>query len=138
MNLMTLQRYKNEIILLLSFLFMVGAFFYKGSANGYVEKNRLEVATQIAEISTIQKYKKQWDGKGLGSKVKLLKTVVPESKVKRFLKKSKKLDASYENLEAKEVTKLTNKLLNIPLQITKLDIIESSKNKFKVELKCKW
>ena len=138
MNLMTLQRYRNEIILFVTLLFTLFAFMYKLSANTYVEKNKANIQTQISEITAIGNYKKQWDGKGLANKVKVLKTIVPASKVKTFQKKSKKLTALYTNLSSNELNKLNNKLINIPVQITNLQITESSENQFTMELTCKW
>jgi hypothetical protein len=138
MNLMTLQRYKNEIILMITFLFAIFAFYYKFSANEYVNKNRVVIQKQIEEIMTIERYKKQWVNKGMANKVKLFKRIVPSSKVKRFSKKSSKLVASYINLTSSDLNKITNKLLNMPIQIVKLQIRESSKNKFTMEFTCKW
>ena len=138
MNLMTIQRYKNEIILLLTFLFAIFAFYYKFSASDYVDKNRAVIQKQIREINTIESYKKQWANKGMANKVKLFKTIVPASKVKLFSKKSSKIVASYVNLTSSDLNKITNKLLNMPIQIIKLHVTESSKNKFTMEFRCKW
>jgi len=138
MNLMTIQRYKNEIILMFTFLFAISAFYYKFSASDYVDKNRNIIQKQIKEINAIESYKKQWANKSMAKKVKLFKTIVPASKVKRFSKKSSKLIASYINLTSNDLNKITNKLLNIPIQIIKLQIRESSKNKFTMEFTCKW
>jgi len=135
---MTLQRYKNEIILFLALLFALFTFMYKLSASSYVEENKARIQSDISEITAITNYKKQWDGKGIANKIKVLKTVVPASKVKTFQKKSKKLIASYSNLSSNELNKLNNKLLNIPVQITNLQVTESSKNQFTLELTCKW
>ena len=135
---MTLQRYKNEIILLLALLFALFTFMYKLSASSYVEENKAKIQNDISEITAITNYKKQWDGKGIANKIKVLKTVVPASKVKTFQKKSKKLIASYSNLSSNELNKLNNKLLNMPVQITNLQVTESSKNQFTMELTCKW
>ncbi len=138
MNLMTLQRYKNEIILLLALLFAIAAFFYKLNASSYVKENKAQIQQQIAEITAINKYKSQWDGKGMPNKVKALKTVVDASKVKSFSKKSKKLVASYVNLTANDLNKINNKLINMPVQIIKLQVTESSKNIYSMEFTCKW
>jgi len=138
MNLMTLQRYKNEIILLLALLFAIAAFLYKLNASSYVEENKARTQQQIAEITAINKYKNQWDGKGMPNKVKALKTVVDASKVKSFSKKSKKLVASYVNLTANDLNKINNKLINMPVQIIKLQVTESSKNIYSMEFTCKW
>ena len=135
---MTLQRYKNEIILLLALLFALFAFMYKLSASSYVEENKATIQTEISEITAITNYKKQWNGKGIANKIKVLKTIVPASKIKTFQKKSKKLIASYNNLSSNELNRLNNKLLNIPVQIINLQITESSKNQFTMELTCKW
>ena len=138
MNLMTLQRYKNELILLLTLLFVLGAFMYKLSATTYVTENKNSIQKHISEIITIENYKKQWKSKGMANKVKVFKSIVISSKIKIFSKKSSKLTLSYINLTSNELNKITNKLLNIPVQIITLQIREHSKNKFSMELKCKW
>ena len=138
MNLMTFQRYKNEIILLLALLFVIFAFLYKLNASSYVEENKARTQQQISEITAIHKYKSQWAGKGISKKVKVLKTVVDSSKVKSFSIKSTKLIASYVNLAANDLNKINNKLINMPVQILKLQVKESSKNIFSMEFTCKW
>jgi len=138
MNMMTLQRYKNELIILITFIFLLLAFMYKFSATTEVRNNRADIQKQIAEISTITALKGQWSGKQLANKVKVLQTVVPSSKVASFRKSSRKLVASYQNLTGKELSKLTNKLINIPVQITTLKINQSAKNQYTMECACKW
>ena len=138
MNMMTLQRYKNELIILITFIFLLLAFMYKFSATTEVRNNRADIQKQIAEISTITALKGQWSGKQLANKVKVLQTVVPSSKVASFRKSSRKLVASYQNLTGKELSKLTNKLINIPVQITMLKINQSAKNQYTMEFTCKW
>jgi len=138
MNLMTLQRYKNELILLLALFFMLGAFFYKLSAHTYVSENKSFIQKQISEIMRIEKYKKQWASKGMANKVKVFKNIVPPSKVKLYKKKSSKIKLAYINLTAKELNKISNKLLNTPIQIVSLNIKENSNNKFTMECSCKW
>jgi hypothetical protein len=138
MNLMTLQRYRNEIILFISALFALFAFYYKLSATSYVEENKAVIQKQISEIVEIESYKKQWKSKGIANKVKIFKTIVPASKIKLFSKKSSKITVSYINLTTNDLNKISNKLLNMPIQILKLQIKESSKNKFTMEFTCKW
>ena len=138
MNMMTLQRYKNELIILATLIFLLFAFMYKLSASTYVSENRAVIQKQITQISAIVALKEQWGGKQLANKVKVLKTVVPASKVASFSKKSKKLVASYKNLTGSELSKLTNKLINIPVQIVLLNIQQSAKNQYTMEFTCKW
>jgi hypothetical protein len=111
---------------------------YKLSANTYVSENKSKIDKQISEIIAIEKYKKQWASKGMANKVKVFKSLVSSSKVKRYSKKSSKVVLSYINLTARELNKITNKLLNMPIQIITLQIKEVSKNKFTMEFTCKW
>jgi hypothetical protein len=138
MNMMILQRYKNELIILATLLFALFAFMYKLSANTYVSENRTLIQKQITEISAITALKEQWDGKQLANKVKVLKTLVPDSKVSSFKKKAKKLDASYKDLTGNELSKITNKLIYMPVQIVLLNINQSAKNQYTMEFTCKW
>jgi hypothetical protein len=138
MNMMTLQRYKNELIILVALLFALFAFIYKLSATTYVSENRSVIQTQITQISAITSLKEQWGGKQLANKVKSLKTIVPTSKVLSFKKKSKKLVASYKNLTGNELSKVTNKLINMPVQVVLLNINQSAKNQYTMEFTCKW
>jgi len=138
MNLMTLHRYKNELVLLLTLIFVIIAFFYKLSASEYVTRNKASIEQHISEITAIEGYKKQWKSKGMANKVKVFKSIVTASKVKTFSKKSSKLTLAYINLTARELNKITNKLLNLPVQIMTLQIQERGKNKFTMELTCKW
>ncbi|HHD82135.1 MAG TPA: hypothetical protein ENK82_04605 [Campylobacterales bacterium] len=137
-NMMTLQRYKNELILIVAMLFALFALFYKFSANSYVAENKSEIQKQISEIQAISMLKEQWGGKKISNKLNVLKTVVPNSKVSTFNKKSKKLVASYKNLTGTELSNLTNKLINIPVQIVYLNINQTSNNQYTMEFTCKW
>jgi len=138
MNMMTLQRYRNEIILFITAMFAISAFYYKLSATNYVNENKALIQKQISEIIEIESYKKQWKSKNIGKKVKIFKRIVSSSKLKHFSKKSTKVTLSYINLNTNELNKISNKLLNMPIQIIKLRIKESSKNKFTMEFTCKW
>ena len=138
MNFMTLQRYKNELILLLAFIFLVATFVYKLSAVTYVKENQVKINKEIQEVQTIINLKKQWGGKEISKKIKILKTIVPSNKVTSFKKKSKKLSVIYNNLTAKELNKVTNRLINIAVQISNLKIIKNSKNSYRMECICKW
>ena len=138
MNMMTLQRYKNELIILMAFIFLLFAFMYKLSASKDMHDTHANNQEEIVQISTITALKGQWGGKQLANKVKVLQTIIPTSKVVSFRKKSKKLVASYRNLTGKELSKITNKLINIPVQITALKINRSAKNQYTMEFTCKW
>jgi len=135
---MTLQRYKNELILLITILFALFSFFYRLSANSYVQENKTKIEQEISEVNQIVALKKQWGDKKVANRIKILKTVVPSSKLKSFHKKSKKLVASYSRLTANELNKLNNKLINIPVQIIQLNIKQTARNQYEMEFTCKW
>ena len=138
MNMMILQRYKNELIILVTLLFLIFSAIYKYSAAIDVNKNKRTTKETITQINHIGTLKKQWGGKQLANKVKVLQTVVPNDKVVLFQKKSKKLTASYKNLTGTQLSTVTNKLINIPVQITRLDVQQSAKNLYTMEFTCKW
>jgi DNA relaxase NicK len=138
MNMMTLQRFRNELILLVAILFALIAFFYKLSANDYVEENRNRIQQEVAEINLINGLKEQWGNKQVGNKLNVLKTIVPNTKIASFNKKSKKLVASYKNLTGNELSKVTNKLINLPVQIVLLNIDQSADKQYTMEFTCKW
>ena len=135
---MTLQRYKNELILLLSFLFLLVAFIYKLTSVTYVKENQVKINKEIEEVYTIVNLKKQWGGKEITKKIKILKIIVPPNKITSFKKKSKKLSVIYSNLTANELNKIINKIINIAVQINHLKITKSSKNSYRMECTCKW
>ena len=138
MNLMTLQRYKNELILLLTFIFLLATFIYKLTAVTYVKENQVKINKEIEEVHTIVNLKKQWGGKNITKKLKALKSIVSSSKIKSFKKQSKKLSIIYDNLTANELNKITNKLINIAVQINHLKVTKKSKNNYRMECTCKW
>lgn len=135
---MTLQRYKNELILLATILFALFAFFYKLSANTDVQENKNRIQREVAEVKSIVNLKKMWNNKKTTNKVKTLKSIVSSTKVKSFSKKSKKLTASYINLTSKELNKVTNKLINMPVQIIALNVSKNATNQYNMEFTCKW
>ena len=138
MNMIILQRYRNELILLFALIFALFGFLYKLSSTTYVETNRNDIQKQIAEISSITALKQQWGGTQMANRVKSLQTVVPSSKVAVFNKKSKKLVASYKNLTGNQLSSVTNELINLPLQIVLLNINQSAKDQYTMEFTCKW
>lgn len=135
---MTLQRFRNELILLVTILFALASFLYKYSANDYVTENRNQIQKEITEIHLINGLKKQWGNKQVANKLNVLKTIVPNTKVASFSKKSKKLVASYKDLTGNELSKVTNKLMNLPVQIVLLNINQNANKQYTMEFTCKW
>ena len=138
MNLLTIKRFQNELIISLLLVFVGFSFFYKLSAQNSVSSQKIEITNSVAEISKTAELKSFWDKKKVKKEAIKFKNIVSKDKVKRFEKRSGKVVASYENLSVKELNKISKKLLSTHFRITKLNITESSKDRFKMEFTCKW
>jgi len=133
---MNLKRYQNELVALLAFLLMLGAFLYK---NGQISSQAEDAATTkqaVSDFKEIVALKKIWADKKTSKKVEKLKELIPASKV-TWSKKSKKVTAVYEGLTSKELNKLVTKILNLAVEIRQLDI-QKTGSSYHVEFKCKW
>ena len=133
---MSLKRYQNELVVLLAFLLMLGAFMYK---NGQISSQAEDAATTkqaVSDFKEIVALKKIWADKKTSKKVEKLKDIIPASKVK-WSNKSKKVTASYKGLTAEELNKLVTKILDLPVEIKKLKI-QNIASSYDVEFKCKW
>ena len=138
MSLMTLKRFKNELVILMALLFVGFAFFYKISAEKSVAIEKKEITDSVSEISKVAELKSFWNPKKVKKEALNFKTIVAKEKVKRFEKRSTKIVAIYQNLSVKELNTISKKLLSTHFQITKLSIQESSKDRFNMEFTCKW
>ena len=138
MNLMTLKRFKNELIILLASLFVLLSFGYKLSAKEHVAKEIIEIENSMTQIGKVSGLKQLWGDKGITKEAEKFKTVVAKSKIKSFEKRSKKMVAKYENLNVKELNSVMNRLLNTPFQISKLMVREQAKEQYRMEFTCKW
>ena len=133
---MNLKHYRNELIVLLSFILMLAAFFYKNAQVASQAEQLFSMKQEVRNFKEIIAYKRLWGDKGLSKKIDRLKTVVPASKV-TWSKKGKKLTARYSGLTPKELNKMMTKLMSLPVQIAGLDIARVGEN-YNVECKCKW
>ncbi len=131
-----LKAYKNEILLLLSIVLLLLAIAYKQHQVTAAHNGTKSAALELQDLKEIIELKKVWGGKKIAQKVDRLQKLVPPSKVK-WSKKGKKLTASFSNLTPQELNRLINKILNLPVEIQKLNM-EKQGTSYKVELKCKW
>ena len=138
MNLISIKRFKNELIILFLLFFVGFSFFYKLSAQKSVALEKEKIEKSIGEISKVAELKTFWNSKKAKKDADKFKTVVAKNKVKRFEKRSGKLVASYQDISVKELNKISKKLLITHFRITKLNIQESSKDRFNMEFTCKW
>ena len=133
---MNLNRYRNELLVGLSFLLMLGAFFYKNAKISSQAEQLFVMKQEIRDFKKVIAIKRVWGGKGLSKKIDKLKMIVPGSKV-TWSKKGKKLTVCYTGLTAKELNKIMTKLMSLGVQIMELNITKSDTT-YTMEFKCKW
>jgi len=133
---MNWKTYKNELIVVGALLLMLIGFLYKqGQVSGQTVSADI-AESKLYELKEVIALQKVWADKKTSKKVEKLQTLVPPSKLK-WQKRSKKVTASFSSLSANELNKVTTKILNLAVQIQKLDIKKSGAS-YSVEFKCKW
>lgn len=130
------KRYQNELIVLFAFVLMFIAYTYKNTQSAAVAEQRAGANYSMAEIKEVIALRKIWSDKKMTQKIAKLKMMIPASKV-TWSSKNKKLTASYKGLTAKEINKLVTKILNLAVEIQKLQV-KNIASSYDVEFKCKW
>ena len=133
---MNWKQYQNELIMFLALLLMVGAFLYKSIKISSGAEQTTTLTHAVNEFKEIVALKKMWGNRNISKKVMGLEKLISASKV-TWKKQSKKLTASYKGLSSSELNKLSNKILNLAVQIQLFEI-EKIGSLYNVELKCKW
>ena len=133
---MNLKLYRNELIVFVSLLFMLGGFFYKNSKISSGAEEMLHSKQIVKEFKELTSLQKVWANKNISKKIEKLKKIIPSSKVK-WSKKGKKLTVSYKSLNSKELNRLITTILSTAVQIQELKIVRNTLV-YDVEFKCKW
>ena len=130
------MRYQNELIVLIAFVLMLGGYLYKNTQISSQREMMVHSNRSIAEVKEVVALQKIWSDKKITQKVDKLQEVISENKVK-WSSKNKKVTASYKGLTTTELNTLVTKILNLPVEIQKLDI-QKSATAYDMEFKCKW
>lgn len=130
------KRYQNELIVLSALFVLFFAYVYKYTNTQAQVTGATKSQQAVHEFKEAVALKKIWADKNIDKKVATLKTIVPSSKV-TWKKEKQKATASYKGLNASELNTLTGKILNIPVEISLLNIDKIGKD-YNVELTCKW
>lgn len=133
---MNWKHYQNELIVIAALILMLGAYLYKHEQVSAQTESTQSTQKSINELKEVAALKKIWSDKKTKTKIKKLQTMLPAQKVK-WSQKSNKVTASYKGLSANELNKLVTKILNLPVQIQRLDIQKTGQS-YNVEFKCKW
>ncbi|MBN2825379.1 MAG: hypothetical protein JXQ76_08655 [Campylobacterales bacterium] len=134
---MNYKRYKIEIILASSVLFMLIAYGYKMTAKSTLNSSKVEINEAKMQVSQIIALQELWGDKALSKKIKSLENMVPKEKVESFSIKSKKLNALYKSLSIDELNRLANKVASLAIVIDKFNLTKEDKT-YRLELVCKW
>jgi len=128
--------YKNELIVLLSFLLLMGIVLYKQNVVSSEGSNTNDSAQLLQDVKESIALKALWGDKKITKKIETLKFGISPSQFS-WSKKGKKLSATFTKISAQELNMLMKKLLNLAVEIQRLEInkLDSS---YTVELKCKW
>ena len=129
-----LKAYKNEFIVGIAFLLLMIAFAYKqGKVSGQIDSRTVTALQELKEVIVL---KKIWGDKKTTKKVDKLNAMIVPSKVK-WRRKSKKLIASFVNLNNQELNRVIIKIMNLAVEIQRLEIKKLGTS-YHVEFKCKW
>jgi len=138
MNLMVLKRFKNEFIVLLATIFAIYALYYKSSMISFIQSKKADIQTSIQEISRVIELKKVWKSKKIVKKITNLKNIVSKERVALYKKRGQKIIIKYKELNINELNSVIKYIMNNYFQIVKLKINQSSKERYQMELVCKW
>lgn len=133
---MNWKRYQNELMVLVSLLIMLSMYLYKHQSASSQYGQRNEAAQTVLEIKEAVALKKIWADKSISKKVKKLRAVVPNSKVK-WSQTSRKVTATYKALKPSELNKLSSKILNTPVILDKFAVLKAG-TVYNVELRFRW
>ena len=129
------MRYKNELIVVLSVVFLIGSYMFKHNSMTSMRENLNQTKSVVYDVQESVKLKQIWSTKGLVSKLNKIKSLANSPKVWQL--KSKKLIAKFDKLDARRLNLLLTKFVKLPIQIQTLKITKSGQN-YTLELKCKW
>jgi pyruvate/2-oxoglutarate/acetoin dehydrogenase E1 component len=138
MNLMVLKRFRNELMVFSATIFMLYAFYYKISANSFIENRKADVTSSIEEIDRVIELKRLWKKRGISKKIIKLKTIVTKDKIALFKKRGQKVVVKYKKLNIKELNSIVKYIMNNPFQIVRLKMDRVNKEIYSMELICRW
>jgi hypothetical protein len=131
------KKYRNELMVLLAFIFLIIGYSYKNIQISKLYSVKSEVSKSIDDISEIIALKKQWDGKKVKSKVERFKREVSSDNIKSFNIKSRKMSAIFKDLTGKKMSKIFSKIESMAVEIVAIKVT-SKDERYKMEVKCKW
>jgi len=134
---MNIKRYKLEIIVASSMLFMLLGFGYKMVSYSSLKESKVELSQAQIEVSRVIALQELWGDKALSKKLNALERTVAKEKIESFGIKSQKLTATFKSLSIDELNRLSNKIATLAVVIDKFSLTKEDKT-YRLELVCKW
>lgn len=133
---MNWRSYQNEIIFIIALILFWGTWVYK-----YSERTTQFNAThgkqlEYKELKRVIELQKVWGDPKIGKKIDTIKTYVAHDKVK-WQKEHKRLKARFKRLNAYELNRVINGILNLPVIIKRLQV-QKRGNLYEMECQCSW
>lgn len=130
------KRYQNEVIVFIALLLMLSGYLYKNTQITSQSESMAKASRSIGEIKEVIALQKIWSDQRITQKVNKLQGLISEDKV-TWNSQNKKVTATYQGLTVSELNTLVTKILNVPVEIQKLNI-QKMASTYNVEFKCKW
>lgn len=130
------KRYQNELIVSIALLLMLVGYLYKNVQITSQGEALAHASRSIGEVKEVVALQKIWSDQKTTQKVNKLQGLISQDKV-TWSAKNKKVTASYKGLTTTELNRLVTKILNLPVEIQKLNI-QKLASTYDVEFKCKW
>lgn len=131
------ERYRNEIIILISFILLIFSVIYKHHSISKLENAINETRSSISDIDESKRLKSLWYARGMKSKLNILKKKVSAKKIVKFSIERKKVNIKLRDLRSSELNIFMNELAKLPVRISALNISRTQKG-YGLECLCKW
>ena len=129
-------RYKNELILIVSIIFVLSSYVFKHKSFESSQELLHQKQKEFIQLQDVIALQKIWSPKQVSKKLISLKHIIPSEQI-RWDKRGTKLTVKFKDINSMQLNKILNKILNIAIQIDYINITKKQ-DKYTMELKCKW
>jgi len=133
-----LNKYRNEVIIIVSAILLLVAILYSSSTYALYSSKSDKVSSDLSRIKDIAVMQKLWKDKKIPEKLKNIKQEVAASKIGKFDIQGNKAHIILDDLSGNELNKIVTKYIaTVAVQIVDLSINRNG-DKYKLEVHCTW
>ncbi len=132
-----MDRFRNELILLVALLVMIAGIAYRYTLSSRLDatvRTSQQAAREVREIAIL---KQVWGTQGIQGKVAKLRELLPAARIKTFDQKKSELRAVFSGLNGAELNTIATALGESPLRIRTMSILRSGQT-YTVRCRCTW